>query len=321
MRPACTLPETGSPLPDDMSSLLQFDSLAGWPWAETVTTLFGFAWGAILGSFLNVVAYRLPRGESLVHHQSRCPRCEAAIRPADNVPVVGWLRLRGRCRDCGGPIAARYPLVEAGCGVMGMMLAWSELASGGQWLPRLAGGFPLGIDRVLRGEWELLVAWALHLAVVLSVVTWSLLDAEGWRPRSPLAWMSMLAVVAIVAGVPRVGPGGVLPSGAEWPGENLWMQSVTASLVGAAYGWILGQAGSGSGIRLGLPLLGSVLGWQALTVVAGVTAAAWRALAALGHAPQGTAGLVLAASGTLGLAFQAPLRAAVGAALGFAFPF
>ena len=69
--------------------------------------------GAVFGSFLNVVAHRLPRGESLVRPRSRCPGCGAAIRPYDNVPVLSWLLLRGHCRDCGGPISVRYPLVEA----------------------------------------------------------------------------------------------------------------------------------------------------------------------------------------------------------------
>ncbi|HEU4978904.1 MAG TPA: prepilin peptidase [Solirubrobacteraceae bacterium] len=68
--------------------------------------------GLIIGSFLNVVAHRLPRGESLSHPRSRCPGCEAPIKPYDNVPVLSWLLLRGRCRHCGQPISARYPLVE-----------------------------------------------------------------------------------------------------------------------------------------------------------------------------------------------------------------
>jgi leader peptidase (prepilin peptidase)/N-methyltransferase len=70
--------------------------------------------GAIFGSFLNVVAYRLPRGESLSRPRSRCPRCETPIKPYDNVPVLSWLALRGRCRACSERIPARYPLVEAG---------------------------------------------------------------------------------------------------------------------------------------------------------------------------------------------------------------
>jgi leader peptidase (prepilin peptidase)/N-methyltransferase len=68
--------------------------------------------GALIGSFLNVVAYRVPVGESLVSPGSHCPGCGAAVRPYDNVPVLSWLLLRGRCRDCGTRISPRYPLVE-----------------------------------------------------------------------------------------------------------------------------------------------------------------------------------------------------------------
>jgi leader peptidase (prepilin peptidase) / N-methyltransferase len=68
--------------------------------------------GAILGSFLNVVAHRLPKGESLVRPGSRCPECGTAVAPYDNVPVLSWLVLRGRCRHCGARISARYPVIE-----------------------------------------------------------------------------------------------------------------------------------------------------------------------------------------------------------------
>jgi leader peptidase (prepilin peptidase)/N-methyltransferase len=70
--------------------------------------------GAIFGSFFNVVAYRLPRGESLSRPRSRCPGCQTPIKPYDNVPILSWLLLRGKCRACGVQISARYPLVEAG---------------------------------------------------------------------------------------------------------------------------------------------------------------------------------------------------------------
>jgi leader peptidase (prepilin peptidase) / N-methyltransferase len=66
----------------------------------------------VLGSFLNVVVHRLPRGESLVHPRSRCPSCEKQIAGYDNIPIVSWLVLRGRCRHCGAPISPRYPAVE-----------------------------------------------------------------------------------------------------------------------------------------------------------------------------------------------------------------
>jgi leader peptidase (prepilin peptidase) / N-methyltransferase len=68
--------------------------------------------GALIGSFLNVVIHRLPRGESLVTPGSHCPACGAPVRSFDNVPVLSWLVLRGRCRSCGAPISMRYPAVE-----------------------------------------------------------------------------------------------------------------------------------------------------------------------------------------------------------------
>lgn len=79
-----------------------------------LVALFGLA----IGSFLNVVIWRVPRGESVVSPPSACPRCGHAIRARDNVPVLSWILLRGRCRDCGEPISPRYPLVEAATGVL-----------------------------------------------------------------------------------------------------------------------------------------------------------------------------------------------------------
>jgi leader peptidase (prepilin peptidase) / N-methyltransferase len=69
--------------------------------------------GLLIGSFLNVVAWRLPRGESLVRPRSKCPGCGTQLKAYDNIPVVSWLLLRGRCRGCGERISARYPVVEA----------------------------------------------------------------------------------------------------------------------------------------------------------------------------------------------------------------
>jgi leader peptidase (prepilin peptidase) / N-methyltransferase len=68
--------------------------------------------GGLIGSFLNVVAHRVPRGESLVSPGSHCPGCDAPVRPYDNIPVLSWLLLRGRCRSCGVRISPRYPFVE-----------------------------------------------------------------------------------------------------------------------------------------------------------------------------------------------------------------
>jgi len=86
--------------------------------------------GAIIGSFLNVVTYRLPRRESLIAPPSHCPSCGEQVRPYDNVPVLSWLLLRGHCRHCREPISPRYPLVEAGAGLLcvGAVLTHSSAA-------------------------------------------------------------------------------------------------------------------------------------------------------------------------------------------------
>jgi leader peptidase (prepilin peptidase)/N-methyltransferase len=76
------------------------------------------AFGLLIGSFLNVVAHRLPARMSLSLPASHCPSCETPIKPYDNIPVLSWLILRGRCRSCAEPIAARYPLVEAGTALL-----------------------------------------------------------------------------------------------------------------------------------------------------------------------------------------------------------
>ncbi len=88
--------------------------------------LAALAFGALIGSFLNVCILRLPAGESIVAPASRCPACRAPIRPWDNIPLVSFLLLRGRCRACGRPISWRYPLVEAITGLLFAAVVWRE---------------------------------------------------------------------------------------------------------------------------------------------------------------------------------------------------
>ncbi len=102
--------------------------------AAPALVAFGAAYAAVVGlcvgSFLNVVAHRLPRAESIVRPRSRCPRCGEGIAARDNVPVLSYLLLRGRCRTCGEAIAWRYPAVEAGSGLF-WLASW--LAFGATW--------------------------------------------------------------------------------------------------------------------------------------------------------------------------------------------
>ncbi len=227
------------------------------PWAETATLAFAFTWGAMVGSFLNVVAHRVPRGESFVRGGSRCPRCGSAVRPRDNVPVLGWLILRGRCRDCAEPIAARYPLVEAACGALVAAIAATDLVHG-------------GVDRMLlHGEWLPWARFGLHATVAMAAVAWWLLADAG---TSVPAWLAPLAsAIGLVAvAVPALQPVGVLPGGGIWPEGHPRLAAAAAWLAGCIAGIVarvLGSRPAGP-----LALVGAVFGWQAVAVVAVVMA-------------------------------------------------
>lgn len=88
------------------------------PYPDDLIAIVVFAFGAVVGSFLNVVIHRVPVRRSIVRPGSACPRCSAPIRWFDNVPILSWLVLRGRCRDCSARISIRYPLVEAAAGAL-----------------------------------------------------------------------------------------------------------------------------------------------------------------------------------------------------------
>lgn len=128
--------------------------------------------GLLVGSFLNVMIARLPRGESLVTPGSRCPHCGHSVRPYDNVPVLSWLLLRGRCRDCGRPISPRYPVVEA-----------------------LTAALCAGVVAVKGADEDAL----LGLALVLTLVPVALIDLDHRIIPNRILLPSAVAAVAILA--------------------------------------------------------------------------------------------------------------------------
>jgi leader peptidase (prepilin peptidase)/N-methyltransferase len=89
-----------------------------------ITLVFGFVFGTIIGSFLNVCIHRIPQGKSIITPSSHCPLCKKPIRFFDNIPLVSFLWLRGRCRTCNAPISLRYPLVELLMGLFSVILLW-----------------------------------------------------------------------------------------------------------------------------------------------------------------------------------------------------
>lgn len=155
--------------------------------------------GLLIGSFLNVVAYRVPAGLSVVTPRSACPRCGTPIRAYDNVPVLSWILLGGRCRDCRGPIAIRYPLVEAGVGVAFGLVAWWR------W-PSIAAATGSGGAAVAAELLEL--AAFLYLAAITVVL--AIIDLETRTlpnrivlPAYPVSAV-LLVASALLAGQPGV---------------------------------------------------------------------------------------------------------------------
>lgn len=99
-----------------------FETVTGLP--DLVGYVLFFALGSIIGSFLNVVIHRVPNEESIVFPNSACPHCKNSIKPYDNIPILSWLILGGKCRSCRAPIAARYPAVELLTGVIFALVFW-----------------------------------------------------------------------------------------------------------------------------------------------------------------------------------------------------
>ncbi|MGA2033251.1 MAG: prepilin peptidase [Thermoguttaceae bacterium] len=165
-----------------------------------------FALGAVIGSFLNVVAYRLPAGIGLSFPGSHCPACKHPIRWFDNIPVLGWIVLAGRCRDCRQPISLRYPLVEAVTGALFVGLAEREWFSWGANLPLDPHGTP---------GWSFLqlgAMFAFHAFLLATLLTAALITIDGHRP--PLRLFLPALAVGLIA--PAVWPGlHPLPA---WPG-------------------------------------------------------------------------------------------------------
>lgn len=232
-----------------MSASPPFAWISEMPGLDAAAVALAGVVGAMLGSFLNVVVHRVPRGRSVVTGRSHCPACHAAIGPADLVPVVSWMALRGRCRRCGTAIAARYPLVEALCGALLAALAAGEVAAG------------------VRPGWAAVAVWAARAAVVVTVLAWALLAADG-HDVSSRAVAVAVGIAAAVSAVPGARLPGVGWCGAPWPAEPPWAGTAVAVVVGAVGGWLSGQTVAGTLGRRAGAVVGAALGWQAAALAA-----------------------------------------------------
>ena len=230
-----------------------------------------FALGGAVGSFLNVVIYRLPAGMSLVRPGSHCPACRQPIRWFDNVPVFGWLILRGRCRHCRAKISARYPIVEAITAGLFLLLGVVECLGEG-------ANLPVSPEQ----RFELCGVYVYHLLLLGTLLAAVMIEADGNRVPG------RLAVPALIVGLcaPLAWPG-LHPVPAHW----LFLESRIRGLVdgtagliaGLLLGWLASRLCSPErkpGMILGLACVGLFLGWQAVVVLTAVTLAIHLAVSA-----------------------------------------
>ena len=165
---------------------------------KTILCVFAFGLGASIASFLNVVAWRVPRGESIVRPPSHCPKCNAPIRWWQNIPILSWLALRGKCANCRAPISPRYIIVETIGGLLFLAVAWKFLPVASAvvllwiWVSLMlvgsvidfdhkllpdfvtVGGMVLGVAKALADSALMLVYGVDRVAAWLMPVAWSL---------------------------------------------------------------------------------------------------------------------------------------------------
>ena len=240
--------------------------------------------GAFLGSFMNVVIYRLPAGKPLAYPGSACPACGHAVRWFDNVPVLSWMILGARCRDCRTPISGRYPLVEATVGAMFLWLVMAEVYSGGVTLPsaNAIGGLSMhvveGARRTTAFDGALWQSFAFRLLMLCTLFCAALIELDRRCPPIKLYWPAMLVGLALPVWKPLLRP---IPA---WSNDLLatsspaWADGFLGLAVGLLVGGLVSiGARNLNGVlaaMMNLSLVGVFLGWQAVTCLAMATAAA-----------------------------------------------
>jgi leader peptidase (prepilin peptidase)/N-methyltransferase len=205
-----------------MTSLASsFEALTGMP--EAVAYVFVFIFGAMVGSFLNVVIHRVPNEESIVFPNSACPKCKAPIKAYDNIPILSWLILRGKCRGCGMPISARYPAVELLNALLYLLVYWQ-----------------VGLTPILP----------VYLAFVSAMVALIFIDAEHMILPNVITYPLLLIALIVRVVFPIVFSevnyfSDVAYAPANYlVGQPPWLVSLFGSIVGAVVGggslWLVG---------------------------------------------------------------------------------
>ncbi len=236
------------------------------PSLALISALWIMAVGGAVGSFLNVVVYRLPRGLSLVTPPSHCPACKHPIRWYDNVPVLGWFLLRGRCRDCRASIPFRYPLVEAVTAVLFLTVGAADACAAAAWGSL---GAMLGLA-------------AYHGTLLVTLLAAALIRYDGHPVPTRLLVPAVLVGLIAPMEWPHLHPMPTLSGGFGTMGG--W----TEGILGAVAGLVLGHAGrwsvgprDGRELPLGMAVAGLFLGGRAIVAVGLLVVAIHAAIQAL----------------------------------------
>ena len=252
---------------------------------HVLTMAWMFFLGGCLASFLNVVAWRVPRGESILGY-SHCPICGNRLAFRDNMPFVGWLRNSGRCRHCGASISVRYLIAEMVLGAIFVVLGSVVFLSGAANWPIEKVLQPAGFEHLLFSpDWDVVKVLVWHLTLACFLFTFALIEFDGFPvPKSiAVAGLSVVCVVAVVW--PEIWLVLWRQPMLLWQAEELSrldqvLNPVLGGGVGLAVGWVNRWAtASSSGRRLvqvvGVILVGAFLGWQAVLAIGSITLCVW----------------------------------------------
>ncbi len=240
-----------------------------------------FYFGASIGSFLNVVAWRVPEGRTIVFGGSKCPYCNTHLRFIDNTPILGWLYLQGKCRTCSLPIAPRYLLIEIAVGTAFMWLTLWQLVRGGANLPHWKSlGRPGLVNIVLDPPWPLIGIYVIH-AFLFGILIMLATANVGKKPFPifPLVLIgfglgSFKIVNPMLDLIAWQLPFSVRGLSGFGPFANPTISVLIGGLAGAIIGWASSLAVArnlGAIVRrhwsLQCFLVGTVLGWQSVVTI------------------------------------------------------
>lgn len=218
----------------DMSFMehLRLQSVSG------IVMLLFLATGASIGSFLNVAIYRLPRRRTLLWPPSACPNCGYKIKGMDNTPILAWIGLRGRCRQCSVSISSRYPVIEATVAAVFVIFFYVLLLSGGQNLPVRQPNIYRGIVWIiLYTKWDLVTIYFFHMGIFSVLLVWAMINWDRFRVPRVSAICSIVLTTILVALFPHLNP----LTSRQSSIEPLIPSGLWVSLLGASVGGIAGM--------------------------------------------------------------------------------